>query len=78
MKLIAEWLALLRREFSAYNFLTLQKDLLAGLTVAAVALPLALAFGVASGADAAAGLVRNLPGWRGAVLEACPARQCPA
>jgi SulP family sulfate permease len=34
-----------------------QKDLLAGLTVAAVALPLALAFGVASGADAAAGLV---------------------
>ncbi|MCB0013575.1 MAG: SulP family inorganic anion transporter, partial [Anaerolineales bacterium] len=57
MKLIAEWLALLRREFSAYNFLTLQKDLLAGLTVAAVALPLALAFGVASGADAAAGLI---------------------
>jgi SulP family sulfate permease len=31
--------------------------LLAGLTVGAVALPLALAFGVASGADAAAGLV---------------------
>ncbi len=30
---------------------------LAGLTVAAVALPLALAFGVASGATAAAGLV---------------------
>ncbi len=31
--------------------------MLAGLTVAAVALPLALAFGVASGATAAAGLV---------------------
>ena len=30
---------------------------MAGLTVAAVALPLALAFGVSSGADAAAGLV---------------------
>ncbi len=33
------------------------KDILAGLTVAAVALPLALAFGVSSGADAAAGLI---------------------
>lgn len=30
---------------------------MAGLTVAAVALPLALAFGVSSGADAASGLV---------------------
>ena len=46
-----------RREFAHYNAGVLQKDLLAGLTVAAVALPLALAFGVASGADAAAGLV---------------------
>jgi SulP family sulfate permease len=46
-----------RREFAHYNAGLLQKDLLAGLTVAAVALPLALAFGVASGADAAAGLV---------------------
>ncbi|MCB8949584.1 MAG: SulP family inorganic anion transporter [Ardenticatenaceae bacterium] len=46
-----------RREFANYNAGTFQKDLLAGLTVAAVALPLALAFGVASGADAAAGLV---------------------
>jgi SulP family sulfate permease len=45
-----------RREFAGYNKLTLQKDVLAGITVAAVALPLALAFGVASGADAAAGL----------------------
>ena len=33
------------------------QDLIAGLTVAAVALPLALAFGVASGSTAAAGLV---------------------
>ncbi|RHO31098.1 SulP family inorganic anion transporter [Erysipelotrichaceae bacterium AM17-60] len=33
------------------------KDVLAGLTVAAVALPLALAFGVSSGADAAAGMI---------------------
>ncbi|MCB9009777.1 MAG: SulP family inorganic anion transporter [Ardenticatenaceae bacterium] len=46
-----------RREFAQYNAGIFQKDLLAGLTVAAVALPLALAFGVASGADAAAGLV---------------------
>ncbi|MFA5571426.1 MAG: SulP family inorganic anion transporter [Sphaerochaetaceae bacterium] len=47
----------LRREFSGYNLGTLRKDILGGLTVAAVALPLALAFGVSSGADAASGLV---------------------
>jgi SulP family sulfate permease len=48
---------LYRDEFSGYNFAKFQQDLLAGLTVAAVALPLALAFGVASGASAAAGMV---------------------
>lgn len=52
-----DYLSLLRREFSGYSFRGFQTDLLAGLTVAAVALPLALAFGVASGVDAAAGLV---------------------
>jgi SulP family sulfate permease len=46
-----------RREFSGYSAGKFRQDLLAGLTVAAVALPLALAFGVASGATAAAGLV---------------------
>ncbi len=55
--MIQDWLGMWRREFAGYNKTTLQKDLLAGVTVAAVALPLALAFGVASGADAAAGLV---------------------
>lgn len=49
--------ALWRREFSNYSAVTFRQDLLAGLTVGAVALPLALAFGVASGATAAAGLV---------------------
>ena len=44
-------------EFRGYNLPRFQRDLLAGITVAAVALPLALAFGVASGATAAAGLV---------------------
>ena len=48
---------MLKDEFTGYNAHKFQKDLLAGLTVAAVALPLALAFGVASGASAAAGLV---------------------
>jgi SulP family sulfate permease len=48
---------LYRDEFSGYSPAKFQQDLLAGLTVAAVALPLALAFGVASGATAAAGLV---------------------
>ncbi|MBZ0293622.1 MAG: SulP family inorganic anion transporter, partial [Anaerolineae bacterium] len=46
-----------RDEFHGYNVAKFQRDLLAGITVAAVALPLALAFGVASGATAAAGLV---------------------
>ena len=46
-----------KREFVGYNLSVFRQDLLAGLTVAAVALPLALAFGVASGATAAAGLV---------------------
>jgi len=48
---------LLRDEFRGYNAAKFRQDLLAGLTVAAVALPLALAFGVASGATAGAGLV---------------------
>jgi SulP family sulfate permease len=47
----------LKPEFASYSPHTLQQDVLAGVTVAAVALPLALAFGVASGATAAAGLV---------------------
>jgi SulP family sulfate permease len=47
----------LKTEFTGYNMQGLGKDVLAGVTVAAVALPLALAFGVSSGATAAAGLV---------------------
>ena len=48
---------LLTDEFSGYHAGKFRQDLLAGLSVAAVALPLALAFGVAAGATAAAGLV---------------------
>lgn len=48
---------LYQSEFTGYSLHKLQQDALAGLTVAAVALPLALAFGVVSGATAAAGLV---------------------
>ena len=47
----------LKNEFHGYNLQKLSKDLMAGLTVTAVALPLALAFGVACGATAEAGLV---------------------
>lgn len=47
----------LRNEFKGYNGNKLSQDFMAGLTVAAVALPLALAFGVSSGADAGAGLI---------------------
>ncbi|MBQ8201129.1 MAG: SulP family inorganic anion transporter [Clostridia bacterium] len=52
----------LKREFRGYNGSRLMQDVLAGVTVAAVALPLALAFGVSSGADAAAGLVTAIIG----------------
>ncbi len=47
----------LRMEFTAYNRTRFRQDLLAGITVAAVALPLALAFGLSSGATAVSGLV---------------------
>jgi SulP family sulfate permease len=50
-------IGLWRREFAGYTRATFGRDMVAGLTVAAVALPLALAFGVAGGATAAAGLV---------------------
>ncbi len=49
--------SILQREFAGYSGTKLRADVLAGLTTGAVALPLALAFGVASGADAPAGLV---------------------
>ncbi|MDD2217127.1 MAG: SulP family inorganic anion transporter [Eubacteriales bacterium] len=55
--LITDYVADLRKEFHGYNAKNLRKDIFSGLTVAAVALPLALAFGVGSGADAAAGLI---------------------
>lgn len=47
----------LKREFRGYDRVAMRQDLSAGVTVAAVALPLALAFGVGSGADAASGLI---------------------
>lgn len=55
--MIKRYKNLLQQEFMHYSKEKLQKDLLAGLTVAAVALPLVLAFGVSSGADAAAGMI---------------------
>ncbi len=47
----------LKKEFASYNLSKLSKDMLAGVTVSAVALPLALAFGVSNGVSAAAGIV---------------------
>ena len=51
------YFATLKKEFSSYGPTSFRKDLLAGITCTAVALPLALAFGVSSGADAASGLI---------------------
>lgn len=47
----------LKKEFNEYNASKLTKDILAGITLAAVALPLALAFGVSSGTSAASGII---------------------
>jgi len=52
-----DYFKMLKTEFKGYNSKKFSKDLLAGVTVAAVALPLALAFGVSSGASAASGLI---------------------
>lgn len=60
--MIKRFAARLKNEFKGYSAASLGKDLMAGITVAAVALPLALAFGVSSGADAAAGLITAIIG----------------
>lgn len=58
LRLFEQW----KDEFRGYNVDLFRRDALASITVAAVALPLALAFGVASGATAAAGLVTAIVG----------------
>lgn len=62
MNLLKNYIGDIRTEFRGYNGSRLGKDMMAGVTVAAVALPLALAFGVSSGATAAAGLVTAIIG----------------
>lgn len=62
MNLVKTYFADLKKEFAGYNVQKLTKDIMAGITVAAVALPLALAFGVSSGATAASGLVTAILG----------------
>ncbi|MBD5129401.1 MAG: SulP family inorganic anion transporter [Ruminococcaceae bacterium] len=55
--MIKDYGKIIKNEFKGYNAKKFGKDALAGVTVAAVALPLALAFGVSSGATAASGLI---------------------
>lgn len=62
MHLIKDYVQDLKVEFQGYSGKRFGRDLMAGVTVAAVALPLALAFGVSSGATAAAGLVTAIIG----------------
>ena len=67
----------LKQEFAGYNSKKLLADMMAGLTVCAVALPLALAFGVSSGASAASGLVTAIiAGCRACFLPALPRAFC--
>lgn len=62
MNLAKSYILELINEFEGYNGKRFTKDLMSGMTVAAVALPLAIAFGVGSGATAAAGLVTAIIG----------------
>jgi len=62
MNFVKDYVQDLRTEFKGYNGKRFGSDVMAGITVAAVALPLALAFGVSSGATAAAGLVTAIIG----------------
>ena len=62
MNLVKTYFSDLKKEFAGYNGQRLTKDVMSGITVAAVALPLALAFGVSSGATAASGLVTAILG----------------
>ncbi len=55
--MVTQFIQDLKLEFKNYNGKKISQDVMAGLTVTAVALPLALAFGVSSGADAASGLI---------------------
>lgn len=58
--MINKYLNDLKHEFKNYNTQKFTKDLFAGITVGAVALPLALAFGTSSGASASAGLITGI------------------
>ena len=55
--MLKDFILLLTKEFRHYDHNKLIKDMMAGFAVCAVALPLALAFGVSSGASAASGLI---------------------
>lgn len=57
MHILKNYITLLKTEFKGYNKKSLSKDIIAGITVSAVSLPLALAFAISSGADAASGLI---------------------
>ncbi len=55
--MLRDYIRDIKSEFEFYNCSKLSRDFMAGITTAAVALPLALAFGVGSGATAASGLI---------------------
>lgn len=57
MNMLKKYVSLLKLEFRGFNRKSLGKDLIAGITVSAVSLPLSLAFAISSGANAASGLI---------------------
>ncbi len=54
---LTQFVSLVRNEFATYTPHHLRADIIAGVTVAAICLPLALAYGIAGGMTPAAGLV---------------------
>ena len=57
MNIFSNYVGILKNEFKGYSKDKFVKDIIAGVTVSAVSLPLSLAFAISSGADAAGGLV---------------------
>ena len=60
--LLARWRPALLDSLATYNRATFAADLVAGLTVGIVALPLAMAFGIASGVTPQAGIYTAIVG----------------
>ena len=73
--MVKQYISDLKQEFRGYSGRGAAKDFFASLNVAAVALPLSLAFAIASGLEGAAGLITAIIAglviepWEGPLLD---------